>query len=474
MRIKKYAAAFLAATTVLGSLAACGKEEANADVTNTPTPNAGDPTEPGSTSTPTPTEIPARDLGGFEVIIGDHWSPETPEAPKNAQEEATLAYREMIQQKYNFKVSQKAVAGWGDMTDTCTNSILAGDPAAQVFILDQSFVAKPMSNGLFYDLATLDEFDFTEEKWNKQTIAMLTRGDSVYGVSTGRAEARGGLFWNKRMFEEAGLDPELPYELQASGEWTWSKFKEICAKLTRDTNGDGVTDIYAMANFGPDICKQFITSTGAQLINYNPETEKYENNSQCQEVLDALNFLKELGDAGYEMPAPADSQWDWFKQAFADGWFAMQFNETYMGGQMWAKMEDDFGFVCCPKPDGYDGGYHSYFNENIVIIPSCYDAETASKIAFVYNLWSNPTPGYEEEGDWKSIYYPKFRDERAVDDTVAKFYEDGVSLTLNMALVYGLDTGALFYTYPFQTMTPAEKLEEIQNSWNTAINENNK
>ena len=472
MRIKKYAAAFLAATTVLGSLAACGKKETSTDPTGTPTNSATTaPTQPAGTTKPTATPIPARDLGGMEIIIGDHWSPEEEPEPSNAQEEATKAYREKIMADYNFKMRQTAVADWGGMTDTCTTSILANAPAAQVFVLDASFVAKPMSNGLFYDLSTLAEFDLSDEKWNQTVIELMTKGSAVYGLAVGKPEARGGLYWNKRLFEEAGLDPNLPYELQKSGQWTWSKFKEICGQLTRDTNADGVPDTYAMANFGPDICKQFITSTGVELVKV--ENGKFVNNSNSQEVLNALNFLKELGDAGYEMPAPEGAQWDWFKAAFSDAWFAMQFNETYMAGQMWKDMEDDFGFVCCPKPDGSDT-YHTYYSDNVVIIPSCYDAETASKIAFAYNLWTNPTPGYEDEGDWKDLYYNNFRDERAVDESIATFWEPGVGLVLHMSLVYNLDTGALFYSYPFRSQTPAEKIEEIQNSWNDAINEANK
>ncbi len=468
MRIKKYAAAFLAATTVIGSMAACSKEPANNNNEVTPTTTENPTSEPDG---PTPTEAPARDLGGMEMIIGDHWSPETPDAPKSAQEEATLAYRNDIMAKYNFSMKQVAVAGWGEMTDTCTNSILANDPAANVFVLDSSFVAKPMSNGLFYDLATLEEFDFTESKWNKQAVELMTKGDSIYGMASGRSEARLGLFWNKRLFEEAGLDPDLPYDLQASGQWTWSKFKEICAQLTRDTNADGVTDTYAMGNFGPDICKALINSTGAELITL--ENGQYVNNSGSQNILDALNFAKELGDAGYEMPQPADSQWDWYKAAFSDGWFAMQFNETYMASQNWADMEDDFGFVCCPKPDGADT-YHTIFNENIVIIPSCFDAETASKIAFAYNLWTNPTPGYEEEGDWKDTYYTRFRDERAVDETLEIFFTDGVANFEHLPLVYGVSYGDICYSYPFASQTPAEKIEEIKNTWDSAIAESNK
>lgn len=473
MRIKKYAAAFLAATTVLGSLAACGGDtNTGADPTKAPDATATQaPSTPDATATPAPTEVPARDLGGMEIIIGDHWSPEEPAAPQNAQEEATLAYRQSIMEKYNFKMQQKGIAGWGEMTDTCTNSILANDPAAQVFVLDSSFVAKPMSNGLFYDLATLEEFDFTEDKWNQGVLAQMTVGDSIYGMSSGKTEARLGVFWNKRLFEEAGLDPDLPYDLQASGEWTWSKFKEICGQLTRDTNADGVIDTYAMGNFGPDICKGLIASKGTELVTV--VDGKFVNNSGSQEVLDALNFAKELGDAGYEMPQPADSQWDWYKAAFSDGWFAMQFNETYMAGQNWKDMEDDFGFVCVPKPDGADS-YHTIFNENIVVIPSCYDAETASKIAFAYNLWTNPTPGYEEEGDWKDTYYTRFRDERAVDETLEIFFSEGVGDFEHLPLVYGLSYGNIAYSYPFASQTPAEKIEEIKGTWDAAIAEANK
>ena len=93
MRIKKYAAAFLAATTVLGSLAACGGDKAKETAKDTtPTTEQGkdgttpDPVDPGKVDdpvddTPKATPIPDRDLQGQAFIIGDHWSPETPAEP---------------------------------------------------------------------------------------------------------------------------------------------------------------------------------------------------------------------------------------------------------------------------------------------------------------------------------------------------------------------------------------------------------
>ncbi|HBI72998.1 MAG TPA: hypothetical protein DDY59_07400, partial [Lachnospiraceae bacterium] len=55
-------------------------------------------------------EEPVADLGGMEIIIGDWWSPQEPAEPTNAMEEATLEYRQMIQEKYNFTIKQVAVS----------------------------------------------------------------------------------------------------------------------------------------------------------------------------------------------------------------------------------------------------------------------------------------------------------------------------------------------------------------------------
>ena len=478
MRIKKYAAAFLAATTVLGSLAACGGKDE--PVANDPTP-AGSEVDPGTsndgpTATPTPaaTPIPARDLGGMEVIIGDHWSPETPNPPANAQEEATEKYRQEIFAKYNFKMQSKTVAGWGEMTDLCVNSITAGEPAAQLFELDYRFVAKPMQNGLFYDLATLDELDFSEDKWSVAVKDLMTKGDSIYGMRAQKSEPRGGLIWNKRLYEEAGLDPDLPYDLQASGEWTWSKFDELCAKLTRDTNNDGVTDIYATVSQGAATMGCLVASTGEDYFGKD-ENGNLTNNMGSKAVLDALNFCVELYNKGYEMPTPEGANWDWFYAAFQEGKAAMTFNEEYtcQPGQTYGDaMEDPVGFVMPPKPDGQDT-YHSYVCDNITIIPSCYDAETAGNIAFAYNVYTMATPGYDDPDAWKESYYSHFNDERAVDETIVKF-NDGVSTHFLAQTLISSDLGPdLLWVYPFANVTPADQVAAIKDSWDAIVAEAN-
>ena len=454
-------------------LAACSDKtkDPNNDVTQTPNEDNNDASD---TPDATPTEEPVVDLGGIDVIVGDWWTADEPFEPRNQQEEDTLAYRNSIQEKYNFTLKQVAVTDWGGMQELFTTSVMANDPAADIFLLGQAWTAQPLANGLLYDLATLESFDFTESKWNQNTINLMKYGESIYGMSTGKSEPKIGLFWNKRLFEEAGLEPDLPYDLQANGNWTWDEFEKLCQTLTRDTNNDGTTDTYAMVSFSVDFFAAAMTSYEARYIGRD-DAGKFYNATAEPQFLEALQRAVGYIEDGYEMPAPPDANWDWFIPAFHDAKVAMQFAEQYKVGT-WADMTDDWGFVLVPKVKAEDP-YHVYFNDNIVVMPSTFDAETAEKIAFAYNLWTNPTPGYEDETDaWKEGYYPNFRDERAVDETLALMYEpETVVVSEFQPFVYGTDTGADFIWDVYALgSTPAERREELVAKWEALIDDANK
>jgi multiple sugar transport system substrate-binding protein len=455
------------------SFAACGSKGPKSVETNAvePTKAAVEPTKATVEPTDVVEEEPVMDLGGMEIIIGDWWTSAEPAEPKNALEEDTLAYRQMIQEKYNFTMKQVAVTDWGGMQELFTTSTMAEDPAAQVFILAPDWVSQPLANGLIYDLGTLESLDFTESKWISNVTDKMTFGDSIYGMNSGKAEPKLGIYWNKRLFKEAGIDPELPYNLQASGEWTWQKFEELCAKLTIDSNNDGQIDSYAMASFSVDFFRGAVTSNNARFIGKD-DKGVFNNATTEPNFLEAMQWAVGLIEKGYEMPVPTDANWDWFISAFHDAKVAMTFAETYKTGT-WGDMEDDWGFVLVPKGPK-SSGYSVYFGDNVAVIPSCYDKETAEKIAFAYNLWTEPTPGYEDQDSWRDTYYPRFRDERAVDETLAMMYDGAIENNDYLSLVYGTSYGDFAWDLYALTKTPAEKVEEVQGTWQSLIEDANK
>ncbi|MCQ2495427.1 MAG: ABC transporter substrate-binding protein [Lachnospiraceae bacterium] len=356
------------------------------------------------------------DLGGMEVILADWFTKEEGE-PQTAYEEATYEYRQEIQEKYNFTVRPEKISGYGTYQEKFTNFATSGGEENYVYCMDNQFLMTPMMSGLFYDLASIDVLDFTEEKWNSSIAYMTTMGKAVYGMRAQATEPRGGVFWNKRLFKEAGLEPDLPYDLQAKNEWNWDTFEDLCKALAIDSDNDGVTDLWPMTSFSGDLMNATIASNGAQLIDRD-ENGKFFLAGNSDPFIQAYDWIAYMR-RNYEMPSKSNGGevWDYSYTSFQNAEAAMIVTEEYKASVFNEQMEDDYGFVMFPHGPSVDD-LTGYSKDNTYVIPSCYDPERAWKIAFVYNLYTEPTPGYEEDDDWKTAYYPIFRDERAVDETL--------------------------------------------------------
>jgi ABC-type glycerol-3-phosphate transport system substrate-binding protein len=205
------------------------------------------------------------------------------------------------------------------------------------------------------------------------------------------------------------------------------------------------------------------------------ENGKFFNATSEPKFLESLQWVVSLMEKGYEKPVEEGANWDWFVAAFHDGQVAMTFAEQYKVGT-WKDMADDWGFVVCPKGPKSDGKYGVDFVDNVGVIPASFDKETAEKIAFAYNLWTDPIPGFDDPDAWKDGYYVNFRDARAVDETLVLMYDDSKVVVNNDSIrfVYGLDFGDIIWDTYGRVKTPAEKIEEVAPSWQALIDEANK
>ena len=445
------------------------------------------PREP-EVPTPIPTKAPLRNLNGMQIIIGDTYSPEVTSAPENVQEQVMQQFRNEAMRKYNFTIIPQKVADGEEMEEIYISSVENGEPVAQVFELDYTDLAKPMAKGLFYDLSTLEELDFTNGYWNDSVREVMTKGESIYGMRPARLEPGGGFFWNKRLFTEAGLDPNLPYDLQAVGEWNWTKLEEICKVLTRDKDGDGKVDVYGTCSDSMDTLQCLVSSTGKDFLAVGEDGMIY-NNCKDEDVLSAMEFAAELYEKGYEMPRPADAEDDWHISMFQQGKAAMQFGEESLcrpeGPYGSECMTDAVGFVSLPKPEGQKENY-TYVYGTVWVIPSCYDKETAADIAFAFNQYTVKTQEREAEETYTAPYeYDDYAlhfyrpgvysayDERVCQETLPRYNDGNTALFLTRYLVDGLDIRDLTNNYPFADKTPEECVEEVWDSWQKMIDASN-
>lgn len=411
------------------------------------------------------------DLGGMEIIVADWWSSDWHDSePETASAEATYDYRTWLEETYNFTIRTLAVPTWSSSPEDF-QALATGngdDSKNYIWVLRPGVQLAPFQTGLYYDLSTLDCLDFTEEKWNPTTASLFTKDGDVYAMRAMAAEPRKGIFFNKRLLKEANIEPDSIYDMQKDGTWTWEAFEELCEKLTKDTDNDGVTDKYAMMSFSPHLIQAAVTSNGVGFV-MKDENGKYYNAAETDAFLEAANWIVEMIEK-YEMPAPEGAEWNYCYTAFINGEVALSCHEEYAAGQDYADMEDEIGFVMFPKGPRAET-YLFNPQDNIYVIPANYDADRAWKIAFAYNLFTDPTPGYGDTDDWKLDYKGKnYSDERAIDETLAMMREPEHQLVWYSDMVTGYDLGNDYiYGVYGRTDTPAARAEAMRNTWQSYI-----
>jgi ABC-type glycerol-3-phosphate transport system substrate-binding protein len=454
--------AVLMALVLAVGLTACGGSDTGPANTPAPPAAAPPPADPGTSAPVTQPEeisVPLRDLGGIEIIVSDWWTNNdaVQEPPTNLREEELRDYRDKIFADYNFTLKRKSISGWGAYMETFTTSVMAQDPAADIFIMSDGWGMQLLMQGLLYPLNTLDSLDLKNPKWNSIVSGIFTAGGSTYAITNEKfIEPRNFLFFNKRLFADAGIDPNEPYDLQARGEWTWDKFLDYCARLTRDLDNDGINDVYGFVGFEVEVASGFVFSNNARYISKNANGTFYNSMSEPN-FLEAMQFAKGINERGYWCPSPEGAEWDWFITGFHDGHAAMIIREAYSTGT-WADMDDDWGMLMPPKgPKASD--YNTYFSENVYCLPFNISKEKAEDLMFGFNLYTEQlpydvqNPDYWKDGGWG---YQRFRDTRSVDDTLDMFY-GGLYEANNRNYVPGIDWGP---TYDWGSIMGAETVNE--------------
>ena len=145
---------------------------------------------------------------------------------------------------------------------------MTGGDENYVFILrDDPAITSAMSNGLLYDLSTLDCLDFSEDKFQRNLLhEQYSKGDSIYAMFAGYSEARTGVYFNKRLLQDAGIDPESIYDAQAAGTWTWDMFDELMGKVQQDKDNDGTVDVYGLTLNEGNMTTAAVFSNGGSYI----------------------------------------------------------------------------------------------------------------------------------------------------------------------------------------------------------------
>lgn len=495
--VSKLFASFLAASMVIG-MAGCGNQDggdqqsgnggggSQQSTNQSSEPSTG---SSGSDTAPTDTPEPEEDLGGYTVrtdangnpidlggihVVVRDWTtdPNAVSEDTSAYAEARKQYQDWVQETYNFTIEQKAISTWESAPEDFVNYVTGnGDDNYYLFYLYKGqALQSAMKNGLVYDLSTLDCIDLSEPKWHQGVSEMFSVGDKVYGMRNNEGIGGRGVYFNKRILKDAGIDPEDLYKWQESGDWTWSKFEEVCAKVQKDVDNDGVADIYGMATRNT-IWYEIIVHTNEGDFVGKDASGNLVNSLESSETMEALNWALDMWDKyDAHLSYPEDAAWDYFLTAFKEGKGCFYPGELWRAKDLMDSMEDELGFVSFPKGPQADD-YVNPVADDPFIIPACYDADKAWKIAFAFNIWTEPVPEFEDYAAWKVDGYNTFDDTRSVDETVAILMSHPKP-TYN-ALVSSIDLAEDIFYKISKENTPAQIAESLKSSWQTKLDEVN-
>lgn len=204
--------------------------------------------------------------------------------------------------------------------------------------------------------------DYTEEGYFDDFfpdfVDYCTVDGKVYGMHNGTDIAT--IIYRKSMLEEAGIEPPAYNEA-----WTWDELAENAQKLNKDTDGDGVTDIWGCGMIG--------YVGGATTYTNFPLFFMLGGELIDEEGLPAFNTEAAYGACNYYYDliykyevAPKESYAysnTELLAAFNAGQYAMIFGASYMISDLLEQFPGDIGVMLYPTPDeetvseGLSGGW---------------------------------------------------------------------------------------------------------------------
>jgi multiple sugar transport system substrate-binding protein len=193
---------------------------------------------------------------------------------------------------FNIGDIQLVTAGWDEVGELALNRYLSGDSKYDLWRLPHIAYFSLATRGAFYPVNEIlppEYFETLSPITREKNERLLFEGN-MFHFSVGTPDDYGHAPFavvNLDMFEREGL-PD-PYELYENGEWNWKMVEEIGRQVTRDTDGDGVVDQWALAFIDPMF---MIFSNGGAITRLGDDGKVYYALDEPQ----AINALRKLGE----------------------------------------------------------------------------------------------------------------------------------------------------------------------------------
>ena len=370
---------------------------------------------------------------------------ENPYVTDEEQAQMQLDNVRAIEEKYNVEIKFVNLTYQG-VQDSINTSILAGAPDCDIYEVDLQFGIPAALNGYATDLSTVlpEDSDIFADQ-NVMKYIQIGESEEAYLMKAVAAEttieATYPLAFNKQMLDDAGL--EDPRDLYARGEWTWDKFREYMLTLTKDSDGDGVVDVYGFGSDYQNLFGGLLMSNGATVASGTTQTV---TNPEVGEVLEYMYNMYNVDKSAYPWYADDfDTNRLWYKDGLVGFWVTAAW---IMDSNKDADLEFDVCMV--PWPVGPSGNQETNKMKNVTSGNAWMIPSGVEDPEFVYNVFYDWTNWYNFDTEYRDSNLSWWEDAVITEENFAVMEELGArenfDLWNNLGVAYdleGLITGVI-------------------------------
>ena len=225
-----------------------------------------------------------------------------------------------------------------DYSEWFSRKLLAGEEPDIFMVLGTDF-NQFASMGVMKNLETFieEDTDFEPEKYFTSAFVSGQYESVQYALPYETVPTL--MFVNKTLLTQEGID--MPEE-----NWTWEDFYEICKKVTRDTDGDGVLDQFGSYNYD---WMDALCSNGGGVFN----TKGTEAALTDSRVVEAVKYVRSINDL-YGGEKLTQEDFNGGRVAFMPLTFAEY--RTYKTYPYKIRKYANFQWDCVTMPAGKQGG----------------------------------------------------------------------------------------------------------------------
>ena len=155
-------------------------------------------------------------------------------------DDAVYRRNETVKALFNIDIS--AIESSTSNADDALNTILAGDDQYDIIFPHSRVAFSYAIQNAVVDFKSINTIDLTKEWWSQDIVESGSVNNHLYvldgDISTHRLQYAFCMFFNKRIFDELGLD--YPYQTALDGNWTFDEFSRLVKQGSKDLNGDGL------------------------------------------------------------------------------------------------------------------------------------------------------------------------------------------------------------------------------------------